>query len=88
MYIKSSVFAYVQRTKILNVLIIDLCRYMDSAKLPYSSIRCREWCVSTNTTVLSDQVKKKKKVYLVPQSLSIDLKMINSAVKQFNIFSV
>lgn len=31
---------------------------MDSAKLPSSSTGCKEWCVSTNTTVISDQVKK------------------------------
>lgn len=39
---------------------VGLCRFMDSAKLLSSSTECKEWCVSTNMTVLSDQVKTNK----------------------------
>lgn len=58
-FVKSSLFVYVQHTQktLCAYYCIGLCRYMDSVKLPSSSVWCTEWCVSTNTTVLSDQVK-------------------------------
>lgn len=36
---------------------------MDNAKLQFSSISPTELCVSTNTTVLSDQVKIDKQIF-------------------------
>lgn len=69
---KNNILFYVQNNKaccwILCLLVFALTslpphpRFMDSAKPPSSSIGLREWCVSTNTTVWSGQVKNKKKL--------------------------
>lgn len=44
---------------LLLLVLTSFCRFMDSAKPPFSSISLRGWCVSTNTTVWSGQVKNK-----------------------------